>query len=237
MWQGFYAGGNLGIEWSHIDINRRDILILDDAGAEPSAHAPFGGKDIRSAGGFGGGQFGYNWQWGGGGYVLGLEVDLGGVAQKNERSFFGTAFDDEGFAGVAAAKVKINGGFCGDVTGGLGYTWGNALVYAKGGFAWLNAEISVSGAVVDDAGLTTTFRSGDKNTTLTGWTAGGGLEYLLNSNWSLKAEYMYYDFGGSDLRYCNDGVNDFKVNDKNLDLHTIKLGFNYFFHPPIVPLK
>ncbi len=30
--------------------------------------------------------------------------------------------------------------FYGDVTGRIGYTWGTWMVYAKGGFAWLNVN-------------------------------------------------------------------------------------------------
>jgi long-subunit fatty acid transport protein len=28
-----------------------------------------------------------------------------------------------------------------------------------------------------------------------GWTAGGGLEYMLTSNWSVAARYLYVDLG------------------------------------------
>ena len=41
-------------------------------------------------------------------------------------------------------------------------------------------------------------RDFDNNTTLTGWTVGGGVEWLLNPNWSVKVEYLYYDFGLND---------------------------------------
>ena len=29
----------------------------------------------------------------------------------------------------------------------------------------------------------------------TGWTVGGGAEWALNQNWSLKLEYLYYKLG------------------------------------------
>ena len=28
-----------------------------------------------------------------------------------------------------------------------------------------------------------------------GWTAGGGVEYAIDNNWSVRAEYRYTDFG------------------------------------------
>ncbi len=30
---------------------------------------------------------------------------------------------------------------------------------------------------------------------LTGWTAGGGVEWMFMQNWSAKLEYLYYDLG------------------------------------------
>ena len=32
--------------------------------------------------------------------------------------------------------------------------------------------------------------------TRSGWTVGGGLEYAITNNWSVRAEYRYSDFGG-----------------------------------------
>jgi outer membrane immunogenic protein len=37
--------------------------------------------------------------------------------------------------------------------------------------------------------------TGSKNATRVGWTAGAGVEYALDRNWSVKAEYLYYDLG------------------------------------------
>jgi outer membrane immunogenic protein len=231
IWQGFYAGGNLGVDWSHIDISRRDLLTPGGAAV------PFGGQDISSTGGFGGAQFGYNWQWPGCCFVYGIEVDLGGLANRNERSFSGTAFTDGTFAGAAAARVHVDGGFFGDVTGRLGYTWGNTLFYAKGGFAWLNTTVNISGTFTDATGAATAIAGKDDNKTLAGYTAGGGFEYLLNPSWSMKLEYLFYDFGRPDTRCCNDGLNDVRITNSDLTVHTFKLGFNYFFHSVPLPLK
>ena len=71
----------------------------------------------------------------------------------------------------------------------------------------------------DEAGF------GDK--TRLGWTIGGGVEHALTDRWTIKAEYLFADFGSE--TYNNiDGDDDepFKFEDK---LHTIKFGLNYQF--------
>lgn len=32
-----------------------------------------------------------------------------------------------------------------------------------------------------------------------GWTVGGGIEWAVWNNWSVKADYNYYDFGTSSV--------------------------------------
>ena len=94
----------------------------------------------------------------------------------------------------------------GSVTGRLGYTWGPALLYVKGGYGW--ADTRFSNGFAGDGGRD-------------GYTVGGGLEYLFTQNWSGKIEYQYYDFGN---------VNYFGVRDFRNDEHTVKVGLNYRFN-------
>ena len=60
----------------------------------------------------------------------------------------------------------------------------------------------------------------------TGYTIGGGVEYLFTPNWSAKGEYMYTSLGsktynlGSELELFDSGT---------IDFHTIKIGVNYHF--------
>jgi outer membrane immunogenic protein len=37
--------------------------------------------------------------------------------------------------------------------------------------------------------------TGSVSTTRTGWTVGGGFEYLFDRQWTVKAEYIYFDLG------------------------------------------
>jgi outer membrane immunogenic protein len=41
----------------------------------------------------------------------------------------------------------------------------------------------------------------DHSDLLIGWTAGAGVEYKLNTSWSIKAEYQHFDFGKMSVSY------------------------------------
>ena len=108
----------------------------------------------------------------------------------------------------------------GSVTGRVGYTWGPALLYAKGGYAYSdNRETLTFG------GLPITFAF-DRNRR-DGYTVGAGVEYMFAPNFSAKLEYQYYDFGRSafvaPIAFVPFGA--FRV-----DEHTVKAGLNYRFN-------
>jgi outer membrane immunogenic protein len=116
--------------------------------------------------------------------------------------------------------VTTNNDQLGSVTGRLGYTWGPALLYAKGGYAWRdnpNIGVSVGGV---PAAFTTTGNHKD------GYTVGAGLEYMFAPNWSAKAEYQYYDFGNTTFATGPAPIVGARFRD---DEHTVKVGINYRF--------
>ena len=63
------------------------------------------------------------------------------------------------------------------------------LAYGTGGLAYGDTRVSVAIAQTGGASF------GSFNKTLAGWSAGGGVEWLISPNWSLKVEYLYYDLG------------------------------------------
>jgi outer membrane immunogenic protein len=99
----------------------------------------------------------------------------------------------------------------GSVTGRLGYTWGQTMLYAKGGYAW--ADTRFTNGFGGDGGRD-------------GYTVGAGLEYLFTQNWSGKIEYQYYDFGNVNVF---DGTTGAFLGRFRNDEHTIKVGLNYRF--------
>ncbi len=256
MWTGFYAGVNMGAAWSNLNVNRLYeptstgyLPYCVASGVTTSAGYCLGGDHLNSTNAFGGGQLGYNWQ-GWGNFVAGIEVDLEGVGGGNERSYFGVTHTPY-IAPVGTpftATFKENGGFAGDVTGRLGYAWGNWMLYAKGGFAWFNPQLSAKATAYDKAGVPIAAIGGwDNSTTLTGWTIGGGVEWLLNPNWSVKVEYLYYDFGLNDTwnatycpvsgAACSTYGTGWRAFNNDLTVNTVKLGLNYHLTSGYVPLK
>lgn len=99
----------------------------------------------------------------------------------------------------------------GSVTGRVGVAFQSALIYAKGGYAWANNKFNV------DTGGATVFSQSAMHS---GWTVGGGVEWMFAPAWSAKAEYMYADY--SKQRYAN-------LVDVGASVHTVKVGVNYHF--------
>jgi len=101
----------------------------------------------------------------------------------------------------------------GSVTGRLGYTWGPALLYVKGGYGWADSRFTNGFA-----------GNGGRD----GYTVGGGLEYLFTQNWSGKVEYQYYDFGT--VNFISQAPLPLVTGSFRNDQHTIKVGLNYRFN-------
>jgi outer membrane immunogenic protein len=148
-------------------------------------------------------QFAPNW-------VLGVEAQYSWLANNNSN----------GLVFPAGTVVTSNNNQLGSVAGRFGYTWGPALLYAKGGYAWRdtnNIGVSVGGV---PAAFTTDANHRD------GYTVGAGLEYLFAPNWSAKAEYQYYNFGSTTFTGGPAGIVGARLRD---DEHTVKVGVNYRF--------
>jgi outer membrane immunogenic protein len=152
---------------------------------------------------FGGGTVGYNFQRGN--IVFGIEAEMGYMDIANNKS------DPLGNTAVD----HISSGPYADVTGRLGYAFDRFLVYGKGGVAVVGSQAST--AIVGYAP--------NSSNTFTGWTAGGGAEYKITPSWSLKAEYLHFDFGSENATLSGGGGIFSYKNDLTVD--TAKIGVNY----------
>jgi outer membrane immunogenic protein len=211
-WAGFYIGAHLGGAWG------KDNGTVND----PSGFQLTNPFTLHSDGVFGGGQLGYNFQRGN--IVFGIEADFGDM-DINAKAF------NNHIVNAAPFQTTTSGGFYGDVTGRLGYSFGQTLLYAKGGFAFFDGDAklhSLNGAF-PEAGPASGF---------TGWTVGGGLEAPLSPRWSVKAEYLHFDFG-SERSFNPNGIPIAPCCsfDHHLTADTVKLGVNYHFDTGYAPLK
>lgn len=128
---------------------------------------------VKPTGATFGGQMGYNWQFQN--FVLGLEGDLNWVNAKERGSIYGSLFLESKLSAL------------GTVRGRAGVLVAPAaLLYVTGGYAvgHLAHDTDLSGGFTD-------------HSTKSGWTAGGGLEYMVAPQWTVKAEALYVDFGTS----------------------------------------
>lgn len=172
-WTGFYVGGNGGYGGEVLNSN----LSL----ASPLPLASFSQTQNRSSGFLFGGQAGYNRQLSNH-VVVGLETDMqwsGVRASQQVASFPGPFMRDlaEGFDWLGTTRGRV------------GWASGSTLAYVTGGVAY--GEVVGHGAQAA-GGL----YWGATSQTNVGWTVGGGAEYALSPNLSLKAEYLYIDLGG-----------------------------------------
>jgi outer membrane immunogenic protein len=210
MWTGFYVGLNAGGTWS----NNASIQTV----GVPTYATEFWGPGDHSValaavstgylsgsgnGGFiGGGQIGYNYQfWNN--FVVGVEADIQGIAgSSGSRSFVSAApvgnwEDGESYTAYGVARGSLD--YIGTVRGRLGWLLTpSLLVYGTGGFAYggvsLNTAFQAQSTLGPDF-YSPVFGGVNYSNTLTGWTAGGGLEWMFWPNWSAKVEYLYYDLG------------------------------------------
>src|SRR5208282_842494 len=110
--------------------------------------------------------------------VVGVEGDFDWTGLK------GSGIDSRG------NSINTETEWTSTATARIGAAFDRLLVYGKGGVALAHDLISLN----DIAG-------GTANTDLTrvGWTAGAGLEYALDRNWTAKIEYDYLGFGSEAL--------------------------------------
>jgi outer membrane immunogenic protein len=200
-WTGFYVGVNAGGLWPS---GGRDATLFDPNAAIDGGflNAAFpGGLGSQSVGFIGGGQAGYNWQTGA--FVLGVETDFDGTTNSKSFNNVGNPFLGAGVPAILAGDfLSVNGkaalSWLGTTRARVGFvaTPDNRLmIYATGGVAYGGGTSNFS--VFDST--TGSFFTGSPSSTRVGWVIGGGVEYAITNNWTIKGEYLYADLGSSDF--------------------------------------
>ena len=160
----------------------------------------FGATGFNTSGGLAGGTIGYNYQIGQA--VIGIEgdgdwSDIGGSTSSGI---------------CAGASCTVRNDWLATVRGRLGYAYGRFMPYVTGGAAFGDIKTSVAGF-------------GGSTTDKVGWTAGGGVEAIINGPWSAKLEYLYVDLGKGSCGAVDCGV----PTDASLHSHVVRVGINYRF--------
>jgi outer membrane immunogenic protein len=99
------------------------------------------------------------------------------------------------------------------------------LIYGTGGLAV--AQVGTTDSVVASS---TSFNTVSASTTRTGWTVGGGVEWMFVPRWSVKAEYLYVDLGSfSTTSVLSTDPRGTIVHDHHLTENIARVGLNYHF--------
>jgi outer membrane immunogenic protein len=143
LWTGCYVGGNIGGAWSNIDVT----------------NVATGGSVSASNSGFaGGGQIGCDYQ--AGAWVFGFRDMLDGTSLSKSATLATVPF---------TGTVDSHTHWFDTLTARGGYLVApNVLLYAQGGAAWTNTDITF----FNGAGT----QIGEFSNNRTGWTAGGGVD-------------------------------------------------------------
>ena len=167
-WTGFYIGVNGG---GSVGRDRTSLLINGGAiSAEQSNLSPYGA--------IGGGQLGYNWQFGN--WVLGVEGDIQGSGQRDRTTCLITCSPPNAFA-----QFDQRLDWFATARGRVGYATGPVLSYVTAGYAYGDVKTSIAsplGPFSNDTGRS-------------GYAIGSGVEASLGGNWTGKVEYLYLDLG------------------------------------------
>ena len=166
----------------------------------------------------GGGQIGCDYQFAGG-WVIGIRNMFDGTSLKRDRTFIDPV---TGFTGTADTRLS----WVDTLTGRIGYAFAPSwLLYGQGGVAWANTKTDLTFAGIDfgDVG----------NKTRTGWTAGGGVEWMFARGWSAFLEGNYMDFGSHDHTLFGTTVCTVATAGCSFSTHakaaTVLVGVNYRF--------
>ena len=103
----------------------------------------------------------------------------------------------------------------GTVRGRIGYAPGNWLLYATGGFAWTYDQLTLTQLATGTTDMPFLWRLG--------WAAGAGVEVPVAPHWTASIQYLYTDYGHSNVLFANAGQRF----DSDLSLQELRAGLNY----------
>jgi outer membrane immunogenic protein len=204
-WSGCYIGGNVGVGFLRDEQTR-----IGTVGGVAVLSNDFGSGSHTNI--IGGGQIGCDYQFASN-WVIGLQ----GMAN------FGDNTESHGNPAFAGFRDDTNLRRTVTATGRLGYLFApQVLGYVKGGAAWARLDYTnffPSGALSETA-----------SETRTGWTIGGGLEWMIAQGWSVFGEFNYLDFGTHDVTFATPGTVGASILRTKVTESQVLFGLNYKFN-------
>ncbi len=162
---------------------------------------------------------------------IGVECDLYGTGingsnAKTFRSLLGVPTSSNGF------MVHHNIDWLASIRGRLGTTWQSSLLYVTAGGAWekMASNLIINGAAA--LGSWDIATPADFTHTQAGFVVGGGIESSIATNWTVRAEYLFYDFKGThDNRVaftnCETPGCGINTSTQGNNVNEVRLGVNY----------
>jgi high affinity Mn2+ porin len=225
-WSGFYLGGHFGYAAgsSHWSATQPDASAIAGSLDMFNSYNMF--RDTGSD--FAGFQAGYNYMYPSR-WLIGVEADVSfpSFTESTPRLISGMSTLSSASIGQASYAEQVE--FSGTLRGRVGYApnlgashW---LFYATGGLAWSYDQFTRTQLAGTPAGGTAVPGTVENlfMQPRVGWTAGGGAEVALWSNWSARAEYLFMDYGNRSVAFPL-GAQKF---DSNLTLNEFRVGLNY----------
>lgn len=191
-WQGFYVGLNAGGVWG---AGSRSTTLYDASFPLLSTYYP-DTLGTASSGWLGGGQTGVNWQWGGA--VFGVETDIDRTSMNKTYSFTSAPLTVYAPGDIVNVNASARLDWLGTTRARIGFVatpdyrlmfYGTGGLAYGGGAGYLNVFDNLAGLAWHGA----------PSSTRIGWTIGAGVEYAITDNVTLKAEYLYYNLGNSNV--------------------------------------
>jgi outer membrane immunogenic protein len=210
-WTGFYVGLGVGTRSSQTDGDMsRDSLVANFGACNPAFSLACTGETLNSTGFRISPYFGYNYQFAPQ-WLAGVEGDFGlGSKTAKLEGLFGPNSGASEFFG-ASDSFAVKSGWDASARARLGYLLTPSfLLYGTAGVAWQRIE-ATSTCSLDSFGCAPGLFFGGYTSTVTdattklGYTVGGGFETMLWSNWIVRGEYRYSDYGtitNTDTRSC-----------------------------------
>ena len=232
-WTGAYVGVYAGGAWGNSDAVTTSscpttfgYYCITNVTTNAAAVNATGTGTVHGSAFIGGIEAGYNWQVNN--FVYGIEGDYGFFNLNGSRTASGTyplAFNPLITGDTYNVTTTFDTNWLFTFRGRVGWAVNNLLVYFTGGGAV--TKLAVTQAFNDSL----VSESAQASKQLLGWTVGGGLEWMMNSHWTIKAEYLYVDFSdviaGGPIRFgsYSGGIST----SSDLTAHNARLGVNFKF--------